>query len=613
MTPTQPGPRAWRIGAAVVFVLAWVVRAAYLLELQGTEQFLTPLLDARGYDLWAQGLAGLRPHTDEVFFQAPLYPYLLSLVYRVAGRDLELVRSLQILTSAVAAVLLAGAGRRLFRSTRAGVLAGVLYALHPLAVFHDGQLEKTALGLAALCATLRLACASVAWRASSAFGCGLALGTLGLLRENALILAPVLAAWLALGSRERSPRRRAGDVALLALGTAIALSPPAIHNALHGTTGVLPTSVSLGVNLYIGNRRGADGSHHPLTYGAVGPGEERAAAVKLAEAAEGRPLTAGEVSDYWIGATVRDIRSDVPGWLRLLLRKWLLTWNHGEPLDSESHLVYADASHVLAGLLPLLPFSTLLALACWGAVATWPPRRTSQEGRKVEGFWLAHASVLALTASVAIFFIFGRYRMVLVPPLALLAGAGLNALGGPWSRRKAALFTGSLALGLLVSRLPAGIDPEPHQARAITWANLGVALAQQSRYEEAQRFLRRAVQLRPDLLQARGTLGELLFRLERPHDSEPLDAELLEVLPERSGPVRARIEYRLGAARLLLGRPADALGPLEAARAHAPGDAPVRAALAVAYRALGREGEALAEAAAAASATTTGPPPTGLR
>lgn len=596
VTPAQPS-RAWPIGAAVVFVLAWVVRAAYLLELQGTEQFKTPLLDARGYDLWAQGLAGLRPHQDEVFFQAPLYPYLLSLVYRVAGRDLELVRSLQILTSAAAAVLLAGAGRRLFRSTRAGVLAGVLYALHPLAVFHDGQLEKTALGLAALCATLRLACAGAAWRASSAFGCGLALGTLGLLRENALILAPVLAAWLALGSRERTPRRRAGDVALLALGTALALSPPAIHNALHGAPGVLPTSVSLGVNLYIGNRRGADGAHHPLTYGAVGPGEERAAAVELAEAAEGRPLTAGEVSGYWLGKALRDIGDDVPGWLRLMLRKWLLTWNHGEPLDSESHLVYADASHVLAGLLPLLPFSTLLALACWGAVATWPPRRT----------WLAHAAVLALTASVAIFFIFGRYRMVLVPPLALLAGAGLNALGGPWSRRKAALLTGSLAVGLLVSRLPSGIEPEPHQARAITWSNLGVAMAQESRYEEAQRVLRRAVLLRPDLLQARGTLGELLFRLERPHESEPIDAELLAVLPERSGPVRARIEYRLGTARLLLGRPADALGPLEAARAHAPADAPVRAALAVAYRALGREGEALAEAAAAASAAATRP------
>lgn len=612
MTP-QPGPRAWPVGAAVVFVLAWGVRAAYLFELQGTEQFLTPLLDARGYDLWAQGLAGLRPHQDEVFFQAPLYPYLLSFVYRVAGRDLELVRSLQILCSAVAAVLLAGAGRRLFRSTRAGVLAGVLFALHPLAVFHDGQLEKTGLGLAALCATLRLACATTAWRTSSALGCGLALGTLGLLRENALILAPVLAAWFALRDRARAPRRRAGDVALLALGTALALSPPAIHNALQGERSALPTSISLGVNLYIGNRRGADGAHHPLTYGAVGPGEERAAAVQLAEAAEGRRLTPGEVSDHWLGLALRDIRSDVPGWLRLLVRKWLLTWNHGEPLDSESHLIYADASHVLAGLLPLLPFSTLLALACWGTVATWPPRRTSPQG-KDEGFWLAHAAVLALTASVAIFFVFGRYRMVLVPPLALLAGAGLDALGGPWSRRKAALFTGSVAVGLLVARVPAGIAPEPRQARAVTWANLGVAMAQDFRYEEAQRMLRRAVELRPDLLQARGTLGEVLFRLERPRESEPLDAALLAVLPESSGPVRARIEYRLGAARLLLGRPADALGPLEAAREHAPGDGRVRAALSVAYRALGREPEALAEAAAARSATSTGPPPpAGLR
>src|SRR5688500_160400 len=96
-------PLRWTV---LVFVLARVVRAAYLLELQGSELFRTPLGDWQVYDLWAQGLAGLQPHEESAFFMAPLYPFVVSLVYRVAGRDLDVVRSLQAVGGAAAAAIL---------------------------------------------------------------------------------------------------------------------------------------------------------------------------------------------------------------------------------------------------------------------------------------------------------------------------------------------------------------------------------------------------------------------------------------------------------------------------------------------------------------------------
>jgi hypothetical protein len=50
----------------------------------GTPHF-TVLGDARGYDQWAQRLADGDWIGTEVFYQAPLYPYFLGVIYAVAG------------------------------------------------------------------------------------------------------------------------------------------------------------------------------------------------------------------------------------------------------------------------------------------------------------------------------------------------------------------------------------------------------------------------------------------------------------------------------------------------------------------------------------------------
>ena len=44
--------------------------------------------DSRGYDEWARRIAGGDWLGHEVFYQAPLYPYLLGVIYAIAGRHL---------------------------------------------------------------------------------------------------------------------------------------------------------------------------------------------------------------------------------------------------------------------------------------------------------------------------------------------------------------------------------------------------------------------------------------------------------------------------------------------------------------------------------------------
>jgi len=140
--------RQWRplpalLGAAL---LALVVRVGYLAELNGSP-FLSVLLgDSRQYDAWAQQIAGGQWVGTEIFYQTPLYPYWLAVIFSIAGHNLGLVRLIQAILGAASCLLLGLAGRRFF-SDRVGVIAALLLAVYPPAFFFDGLIQKSSLDI----------------------------------------------------------------------------------------------------------------------------------------------------------------------------------------------------------------------------------------------------------------------------------------------------------------------------------------------------------------------------------------------------------------------------------------------------------------------------------
>src|SRR5689334_21608780 len=177
----------WFRGAVlVVFAAALGVRLLHVWQIRRAPFFDVLLGDARGYDAWARRLAAGDWIGRDVFYQAPLYPYFLGVIYAVAGRSLLLVRVVQAIIGAGSCVLLAIAGRRFF-SARVGVLAGAALALYAPAIFFDGLIQKATLDLFFIALTLSLAGAildnpSRRWRW---LALGTALGALSLTRENA--------------------------------------------------------------------------------------------------------------------------------------------------------------------------------------------------------------------------------------------------------------------------------------------------------------------------------------------------------------------------------------------------------------------------------------------
>jgi tetratricopeptide (TPR) repeat protein len=484
-----------------VFGLALLLRVSYLLEWRDTALFSTPVGDARAYLDWARAIAAGDWFGREVFYQAPLYPYFLAIVLRATGSEAWGPRLVQAALGSLACVLLGRAAER-FLGKVVGLVAGVGLALYAPAIYFDGLIQKPALDSFLLSALLYLLSGAVTpLGVGRALGAGALLGVLGLSRENALVLAPLVAAWLATLPAAVTPLRRAAAFGAVALGVSLVLAPIGLRNQALGGR-FLVTTAQLGPNLWIGNHPGATGHYEPLRPGRGSARYEREDARALAVEALGRELTPAEVSDYWRGRALAFMRAEPLDSLRQLAYKAFLVANARELPDTEGIEAYAGESLVLRALFWPFHFGVLAPLAVVGALA----RR--REWRRL---WLLPAMALALAASTALFYVFGRYRYALVPLLMPLAAAGAVALwdaarGG--ARARSALA--NLALAGLAAALVANWPLGEVKGAGLTHLSVGGALLEAGRLPEAQAELEVAVADLPRDGLAHSRLGDVL-------------------------------------------------------------------------------------------------------
>lgn len=578
------GARPPRIGpfrpgeAAGVFLLALGVRLLHLWQMQATPYFSTLLGDARGYDQWARRLAGGDWIGTDVFYQAPLYPYFLGVVYAVTGADPGAARVVQAVLGSVSAVLVFMAAARLF-GPRAGLIAGLTLAVYAPAIFFDGLLQKSVLDVLFVSAALAaLACLITGEHERRRWWAvlGLAAGALTLTRENAVVLIGVLAAWTWLSAPTgRLGRTRA--LAVFSLGVALVLAPVAARNfAVSG--GLYLTTSQFGPNFYIGNNAGADGSYQPLRFGRGSPEFERVDATELAERATGHALTPAEVSSYWTGRAMAFITGEPAAWLALLARKAALLVNATEAIDTESQESYAEWSWPLRFLGWLTHFGVLVPLALLGVWATWPDRRR---------LWVLYAVGVAFAASTIAFYVFARYRYPLVPLLVVFAAAALTAL----PRRLAAAPRVESAAAGLVTLLVAALCQAPllstDRSRAITETNLGTALYEDRRYDDAAARYRRAIEIQPDYAPAFNNLGVTLRAAGRTDDAIRTYRDGLALRDDYPD-----LHFNLANALLAINRPDEAAEHLRKAAAGTPDSAGVHNNLGMALAEKGQLTEA---------------------
>jgi len=514
-----------------LWAVALAVRLLYLYEVSDSPLWLVLMGDARSYDTWAHTLTDGDWLGQEVFYQAPLYPYFMGVVYAIFGDGPWALRIVQCVLGATGCVLLAIAGARLV-TRRVGLTAGLLLAIYPPAIFFDGLIQKTTLTSFFLCALLAVA-AALATRPRSLWRwmlVGVLAGLLSLVRENALVLVILVPIWMFIAWRGDPRVFRVRSVIAFLSGLVVTLTPVAARNGVIGGEWHLTTS-QFGPNFFIGNYADADGFYVPLLPERGDPLFERTDAITLAEEDLGRPLTPREVSRYWTREALHDITADPLGWLRLLVRKLWLTCNAMEIIDTEDQYTYAEYSLLLSSLMLVWHMGVLLPVAIFGAVLFLPRRRWR---RRLA--WPALV-IAGYTASVLLFFVLGRYRFPLVPPLLIFASAGIwqsvriatrawerssrtASHGGVRPDAKFARMTCGLAAAAIVASI-VNVSPYPvAQAMAVTRENLGEHLHVASfPTPMALAEYDRAISLTPQNAVLRGNYARVLWDLGRRDDA----------------------------------------------------------------------------------------------
>jgi tetratricopeptide (TPR) repeat protein len=248
------------------------------------------------------------------------------------------------------------------------------------------------------------------------------------------------------------------------------------------------------------------------------------------------------VSDFWTNRALDYIRSQPAGWLKLMVRKAALTFNTIEITDTESQNVYAEASWLLR--IPL-DFGLLFGMAALGAVLT------AASWRRV---WFLYAILATYALSVALFYVFARYRFPIVLILMLLAAGGLlQAFDLVRLRRFRALAAAAAAAGLAIAISHLPLD-DPHRYRATHYLSVAIALSTDpAQADVAMEFYRRALDAAPQLPSAEIGLGAILSRLGRQEEAIPYFRKALASWPDYP-----EAHYDLGVALAAAGQPQEA-------------------------------------------------------
>lgn len=499
----------WVLPAAVLVGL--LLRLAHGFALSRTPFFDHLGLDCEVYDEWAQRIAAGDWMGTRIFYQDPLYPYFLGVLYAVFGRSLWLVYLLQVGFGLATCWLTAVLGRRLF-GRAAGNLAGWMAALFAPSIFYELQVEKTFLSVFLVAAFL---VTFLDRRPRMRLASGLLLALACLARANLIVFLPLAALLLAfekcggddaadslaVGERERAAGGAAFDLARLpdawglrqaaafALGAALVLGPVALRN--HHVEGqwVLTTSQA-GQNFYIGNNPlNTTGSYIVPPSIRPDPHFEEMDFRAEAERQAGRKLAPSQVSAWWWDAAWKHIASNPTFAQMMFQRKVLVFWNDYEVPDNLNMDVFRRFSWVMAA--PLPGVGILAALALLGVLASL---RRNAEARVLAGF------VLVYCATVVAFFVFSRYRIQVVPVLAVFAAWAVVWLvrevsAAAWPRAVAGAAAVGLGAMFCFQPLP-WMDRD--KAIAISLNNLGAIYMDMGDTVRAMATYEEAVRLKPE-------------------------------------------------------------------------------------------------------------------
>lgn len=495
----------------MIFLSAVFYRMALYLELRSIGFYKFVFVDNKAtLDISLQILDG---ELQGPLMKASLWFIQFQAILLRLGVSLDGLHMIQYLSGILLVWTLLTLGKRVF-GTAPALISGAVMAFYGPLLFQESQLVAAA--WAALFLTFAVLF-PLAFAQSPSIPVyllsGLLMG-LGVQSQANMIIAAgafFIGLWFSLEQDKRA------TLLVFPLGVLLALLPLTVHNLRSGE--LLPLSALGGINFFIGNGPGADGGFTlPEGYSLVNHAAELGPS-SLTYPADvlGHPVNYTEASRFWTILTLEHMGADPLRTLSLLGKKTALLIQGWEFQNNFSYYFFRTR---LVRLPLLLDFGILVALAL-----PWFFQRGRPFYRRPL-LWVLGGYGL----SVVLFFVVDRYRLPLVPLVALLAGAGVMELRSRWFSGGVRRVRGLLllvVLALFLTHIPGWVSPEGEVAQS--WNYLGSEYFREGRVEEAVQAYRKTIDADSRNVQALFSLASIHANRKEWGRAEELYARVLEI------------------------------------------------------------------------------------
>jgi len=472
----------------IILLIGLAIRVFHLYFLSKSPYWDGYFLDELYHHLWAKKIAAGQILPSGVFFRAPLYPYILSAIYSIFGTNGWTPRIFQSLWGLLSIVPFYWVAKRTITKRWLILLAVFLWAINPIEIYFESRLLLDSFFSAGIIWLIYFTLLSREKRTKfSVFWLGIWLGILAITRPTVLILAPLVLIWLWRYLKWRT--------IYIILALLIPIAPVMVANYLDGD--IVPIASQGGINFYIGNNSQSNGTSAVVPE--FGWNWQYRQCVGLAERETGEKLLPSQVSSFYMKKGLNFWRNDFASAIKLFGKKIMLLSGAAE-IGNNGNIYFLTRGSPLFWLI-------LLGLG-WGILI--PFMLIGIFKAKFENKSLLIWSAILYSFAIVAFFVCSRFRLPLIPPIIILATAGLQFFIEEIRKRNYYIIAIVLFLGVTIYMDFFGWrkfdDPLSH-------FSLGNIYFRSGKLDDAKNEYHKSLDMNPNFRGVHLNLGAIYFKL----------------------------------------------------------------------------------------------------
>jgi len=482
--------RTERMIAIALFVGAFAVRLAFILQTRKLPFYYHPVLDSGFFDQWAALKKTATWFDLSPAFREPLYAYFLGGVYTVLRQSLTAARLVQAALAGFTCLLVYSLTRAIY-GRLAGIVAGVIFAFATPLVFFAAELNETTFLIFLLVSSAYLLLRAEQSRPYLNAGlAGLLVGAAFLTRVASVAALPAWAAHLGLAKDARLRR------AVLALAVGFVILPIVYQTVLVRADEHPLVPLRAAWHAFLGSGRvGATVtqarydvpiSQDQSEYRAIVAGDRMDGgrdALRFASIEAGQTQSFSQSSRHWRSRAFKSLATSPGKSVKTYLAKLGVFWGPSEPPANIDMRFMARYSWLLKNV--VFSFAVIAPLGIVGLL---------RRGRKLLGL----ALFAVLYSMLASFYLISDSEKAVVLPFLAIFGATVVsevALGANRVKlgRAAALAATVVVAGVLLYLLPhSNLDQARQQVI------LGDTYRDEAVFDKAEAAYRQAIDLSPE-------------------------------------------------------------------------------------------------------------------